>query len=424
MRLTAVRGTRDLLPDDLVAWRRVESVAREVFERFGYREIRTPLFEMTELFVRGVGETTDIVDKEMYTFQDRGGRSVALRPEGTASVVRACIEHSLIQSGAVRKLHYVGPMYRYERPQAGRYREFWQAGIEAFGVADAPIDAEVLVCAYEFLAELGLKDLVVQLNSIGDEERPAYVQQLRQYVEPRIEQFCGQCQGRLDKNPLRLLDCKVESCGELLADAPKILDSLSEESATHFDAVRRLLDRAGVPYVVNPYIVRGLDYYTRTAFEITAEGLGSQDAVLAGGRYDRLVEDVGGPSVPGIGFAAGIDRLLLAMEAQDVGVEAPPALDVYVVTIGDGLGEKAFEILTDLRRAGVAADMDYQSRSLRAQMKTANRLAVPYAVLLGEDEIAQDAATVRDMQDGSQETLPLADLPVRLAACINPRPES
>jgi histidyl-tRNA synthetase len=418
--IAKVRGTRDLLPEDMVAQQRVEQAAHEVFARFGYGEIRTPMFERTELFVRGIGEATDIVSKEMYTFDDRGGRSVTLRPEGTAGVVRACLEQNLFKQSPVHKLYYVGPMFRYERPQAGRYREFWQAGIEAFGVSDPLIDAEVLVCAYEFVAALGIKPVEIRLNSIGNEERPAYIEKLKDYIRPRLADLGGRDQERFEANPLRMLDSKDARTREMLADAPKVADHLSSESVEHFEAVRRLLDKSGVPYEVDPYIVRGLDYYTRTVFEITTDGLGAQDAILAGGRYDDLVSEVGGQAVPGIGFAAGLDRLILAMREQDVAIDEGSRHDVYVVTIGDDTRETAFEALTALRRAGMRAEMDHQGRSVRAQMKTANQLRVPYVVVLGEDEIAQQEATVRNMDDQSQETVPLAELASRLSARSNP----
>jgi histidyl-tRNA synthetase len=418
--IAKVRGTRDLLPDDMIALQRVEQAAHDVFARFGYGEIRTPMFERTELFVRGIGEGTDIVSKEMYTFEDRGGRSITLRPEGTAGVVRACLEQNLFKQCPVQKLYYVGPMFRYERPQAGRYREFWQAGIEAFGVSDAIIDAETLVCAYEFVSELGIKPVEIRLNSIGNEERPAYIEKLQEYIRPHLDEMGGRDKERFEANPLRMLDSKDERMRELLADAPKIGDHLSPESVEHFEAVRRLLDKANVPYVVDPLIVRGLDYYTRTVFEVTTVGLGAQDAILAGGRYDDLVSEVGGQSVPGIGFAAGLDRLILAMREQNVDVDERPKHDVYVVTIGDQAREAAFEALTALRRLGTRAEMDHQGRSVRAQMKTANQLGVPYVVVLGEDELARQEATVRDMGDQSQETVPLTELAARLSARTNP----
>ncbi len=420
MSIAKVRGTRDLFPEDMIAQQRVERAAHDVFARFGYGEIRTPVFERTELFVRGIGEGTDIVSKEMYTFEDRGGRSVTLRPEGTAGVVRACLEQSVFKQSPVQKLYYVGPMYRYERPQAGRYREFWQAGIEAFGVSDAVIDAETLVCAYEFVSALGIKPVEIRLNSIGNEERPAYIEKLQEYIRPHLDEMGGRDKERFEANPLRMLDSKNERMRDLLAGAPKIGDHLSPESVEHFEAVRRLLDRSDVPYVVDPLIVRGLDYYTRTVFEVTTVGLGAQDAILAGGRYDDLVSEVGGQAVPGIGFAAGLDRLILAMAEQDVAVEGRAKHDVYVVTVGDDAREAAFEALTALRRSGVRAEMGHQGRSVRAQMRAANQLSVPYVVVLGEDEIARQEATVRDMGDQSQETVPLTELAARLSARTNP----
>jgi len=418
--ITAIRGTRDLLPDELVWWRHVETAAREVFARFGYEEIRTPLFEATELFVRGVGEGTDIVEKEMYTFEDKGKRSLTLRPEGTAGVVRACIEHKLLEQAPVRKLYYIGPMYRYERPQAGRYREFWQAGIEAFGVAEPVMDAEVILCGYEFIAAVGLPNVVVQLNSIGHHERGEYLARLLDYVRPRREAFCPQCQHRIERNPLRLFDCKVPTCRALLADAPKTLDHLADESRKHLDAVRRLLDRAEVPYTLNPYIVRGLDYYTHTVFEVTAEGLGSQDAVLAGGRYDRLVEELGGKPTPGVGFGSGLDRLVLALQARRSVSPQPARLDAYLARIGAVPVEVVFELATRLRRAGLSVEMEYEGRSLRAQLKTADRLGARYTLLMGEEELARESVTVRRMEDGAQEVAPLSGVVALLVGGDNP----
>jgi histidyl-tRNA synthetase len=411
-----------LLPDELRWWRRVEAAARDVFARFGYDEIRTPLFEATELFVRGVGEGTDIVDKEMYTFEDKGNRSITLRPEGTAGVVRACIEHGLLDQIPVRKFCYIGRMYRYERPQAGRYREFWQAGIEVFGVADPIADAEVIVCGYEFIAALDLPGIVVQLNSIGHGERRDYVARLLDYARPLSERFCGKCQHRMERNPLRLFDCKVPTCRELLADAPKTLEHLADESRERLDTVRRLLDRAKVPYEMNPYIVRGLDYYTHTVFEVTAEGLGSQDAVLAGGRYDGLVEELGGKPTPGVGFGSGIDRLVLAMQAAQPDWREPPRVDAYIARIGSVPTEVAFVVATELRRAGLSVDMDYEGRSLRAQLKTADRLGARYTLLLGEDELARESVTIRRMDDGAQETVPLSQVVTALAGRDNRPP--
>ncbi|GIX05716.1 MAG: histidine--tRNA ligase [Candidatus Poribacteria bacterium] len=409
MRLTAIRGTRDLLPEELVRWRAVEETAREVFGRYGYREIRTPLFEATELFVRGVGAGTDIVEKEMYTFEDRGGRSLTLRPEGTAAVVRACLEHNLFAELPVLKLYYIGPMYRYERPQAGRYREFWQAGVEAFGSDDPALDAEVILCAYDFLTGLGLRSLTIHLNSLGDEERQTYVQALREYLAPHWDRLPARDRERFEKNPLRMLDSKEEITRALIQEAPQVLDFLSEKSRHHLETVCRLLEREGVPYRVNPHIVRGLDYYTHTVFEVTAEGLGAQDAVLAGGRYDHLVEEVGGRPTPGVGFAAGVDRLLLALEAQGVAPEPGPELDLYIAVIGEVRAE-ALALATRLRRAGYRVDLEFLGRSLRAQMKTAHKRNVPLVALLGEDELREQRATLRDMRSGEQRSVSLEEL--------------
>lgn len=420
MAMQTPKGTRDLLPAETYKWRFVEHRMREVFEIFGYQEIRTPIFEHTELFVRGVGDTTDIVEKEMYTFQDKGRRSLSLRPEGTASVVRACIQNRLFDTLPVLKLYYTGQMFRYERPQAGRYREFWQAGVEAFGSVDPRLDAEVIELAYQLLGSLGLTGLSVQINSLGDDTcRPAYREDLLAYIKEHLDELCGKCAARYERNPLRVLDCKESGCRAVMKDAPKSLDSLCTDCQEHFGEVKQSLDALGVGYEVNPYIVRGLDYYTRTAFAVVAAGLGAQDEVLGGGRYDKLVESLDGKPTPGVGFAFGLDRLLLALEAQDVTFPGSVTCEAYVIVLGEAAQANALKLCQRLRHLGIRTEMEFMGRSLRAQMKTANKMQVPYTLLLGEDEIARNCVVLRDMKDGEQEEIPTSEIAQALRAKLD-----
>ncbi|HHY92976.1 MAG TPA: histidine--tRNA ligase, partial [Firmicutes bacterium] len=384
MLTTAPRGTRDILPEEVAKWHYLEDIIRAHCRLFGYGEIRLPLFEHTELFQRGVGETTDIVEKEMYTFTDRGGRSLTLRPEATASSVRAYLEHNLSAGPQPVKFYYLGPMFRYDRPQAGRYRQFSQFGVEAIGSADPTLDAEVIILALDFYAKLGLKDLTVELNSIGCPVcRAEYRQALVAYLRDRAGELCESCVGRLERNPLRVLDCKEESCQAVTQGAPSLQDYLCNECQAHFHQVKECLESVGAKYVLNSSLVRGLDYYTKTVFEITWAGLGAQTALCGGGRYDGLVEECGGPPTPGVGFAMGLERVLLALEQAGIALPGKSAPEVFVaaVTAADNLA--AFNLVTELRRAGINADKDYLQRSLRAQLKQANRLAANQVVLVG-----------------------------------------
>jgi histidyl-tRNA synthetase len=415
-KLRSVKGTRDLLPPETAVWAAVEEVARDVFDRYGYAEIRTPILEETELFVRGVGEGTDIVGKEMYTFADKKGRSLTLRPESTAAVARAFVEHGMQSWPSPVKLWYVGPHFRYERPQAGRYRQFHQIGAELLGDPGPWSDAELLLMLVRFLAELGFSGLTVLLNTLGDESaRAAYRDALRDHLRPHAERLGEDSRRRLETNPLRILDTKDPAERELLAGAPELADHLDAESREHFAAVRRLLDRAGVAYRVEPRLVRGLDYYTRTVFEITAAGLGAQDAIVGGGRYDRLVADLGGPAVPGIGFAIGEDRLLDVLPAafRERAARRPAA---FVVAVGGAGPEEAVAFAEELRQAGVAATAELAGRSLGAAMKRADRSGARWAALLGDDEVAAGEVTVKDLGGGSQERLPRSAAVARLAA--------
>lgn len=403
-RIAAPRGTADILPDDARRWQALENAMRDVFARYGYGEIRTPIFEHTELFARGIGEDTDVVEKEMYTFEDRGERSLTLRPEGTAGAVRAYLERRLDTEPQPVKLWYAGPMFRYERPQAGRARQFHQLGAECIGTMDPAADAEIIAMAASLFRRIGLADYELHLNSIGCPQcRPAYVRKLREALEPVRDSLCKSCQDRFERNTLRVLDCKRESCRAATQDAPSILDSLCEECADHFGTVRRYLDELGIEYVINPRLVRGLDYYTKTVFEFLSPVLGAQDALGGGGRYDGLVETLGGPPTPAVGFAAGMERILLAAEGTLRGEAA--ALDAYVATLGDA-GRRVGVVLAErLRRAGMRAELDYMGRSLKAQMRQANRLGAKTVLIIGDDEAKAGTVQLRDMESGDERTV-------------------
>jgi len=411
MLTTGPRGTRDILPDSVGQWRYVEEKIRRICGLFGFQEIRTPVFEHTELFLRGIGETTDVVEKEMYTFTDRGGRSITLRPENTASAVRAYLEHKLYANVAVNKLFYIGPMFRYDRPQAGRYRQFHQFGVEAFGSASPAADAEVILLAVSFLKELGLSELRLSLNSVGCPHcRPLYREKLQEFFADKRGALCTDCQSRFERNPLRILDCKNERCQELSQGAPEMTDCLCVDCRDHFERLQSILTAAGASYVLNPRLVRGLDYYTKTAFEIQYAPLGAQSAVCGGGRYDGLVAECGGPDTPAIGFAAGMERVLLALEKQHLLPDLSDAPDVMLVALGDAAQDVAFQTLCRLRGRGLRAEMDFSDRSLKAKMKQADKSGVRYAVIIGEDEVKSDAALLKDMTTGEQEKIALQDL--------------
>ena len=410
--ITSVKGMRDLLPPETRVWNRLEETTREVFSLYGYDEIRTPVLEPTELFVRSVGEASDIVHKEMYSFTDRGGREVTLRPENTAGVARAFIEHCMPQAGGVKKLYCVGPQYRYERPQKGRYREFRQIGAEVLGAADPATDAELLVMLFDLLGRLGFTGLSVSLNSVGSEEsRPAYVEALRAYPLAHEETMGEDDRRRLRENPLRVLDTKDRSLAGLLEAAPRVLDHLDPASQSHHEELLALLDAARIPYRIEPRLVRGLDYYTRTVFEVTARGLGAQDALLGGGRYDRLVADLGGPKTPGIGFAIGEDRLVgvlpEAFRLEAVESFAPVAL----VALEPADRAAALALASELRGAGIAVDFDPAGKGPGAGLKAASKRGARRAILLGQRERETGIAVVKDLVERSQQEVPLADLP-------------
>lgn len=409
--MQALKGTHDILPEEVYKWDYMEGVIRDVCARYGYKEIRTPIIEATELFQRGIGDTTDVVTKEMYTFTDRGNRSVTLRPENTASAVRAYLEHKMYGDQQVHKMFYIGSMFRYDRPQAGRYREFHQFGLEVLGASSPLADAEVIAMACEIFHKLGLRDLDLHLNSIGDKNcRPAYRQKLIEFFEGKKDQLCDDCRERLYKNPLRILDCKEEGCKKASVGAPEITDYLCDDCHAKFEAVKHYLDGLGISYTVDPRLVRGLDYYTNTAFEIQYPPLGAQSAVCGGGRYDGLVEEIGGPSTPGIGFAIGLERLLLALEMQNL-IPAPKSQKrVYIAALGEDAVAEGFKIQEELRGLGILTDMDLQGRSLKGQMKQAGKLDSQFTVIIGSNELEKGAAAVKNMADGTQEDIPFAEV--------------
>ncbi len=413
--ITAPRGMYDLLPDEAWRWQHLEATARETFRSHGYSEIRTPIIEETRLFARGIGESSDIVTKEMYTFADRKERSFTLRPEGTASIVRAFIEHKLHARKPLSKLYYIGPMFRYERPQAGRNRQFYQIGAEALGSDSPLLDFEIIELAYSFFQRLGFKGLDLSINSLGcSKDRTDYAAALREHFSDKLPMLCGDCKERLEKNPLRVLDCKVESCRNLAAAAPTTKQHLCDECGEHLGVVCRLLDRAGIKHNVDTRLVRGLDYYTRTVFEIHHSALGARSAVCGGGRYDGLVEQIGGPPTPATGFSIGIEAALLAMQKEGVETPAEPGPDAYICSIGDEASFEAALLATELRKANLAVEFDYEGRSLKAQMKQANKMRVRFALILGDDELAQNSVRVREMATGEESSVSRAELAKRL----------
>ena len=401
--ISGIRGTRDILPSEVGRWQHVERVAADVCVRYGYSEVRTPVIEREELFAKGTGESTDIVQKEMYAFTDKGGERITLRPEATPSMVRTFVEHSLEQELPFAKLYSLGPMFRYERPQKGRYRQFHQLDVEVFGLADPAIDGEVIDMAATFVAELGIQSAELVINSVGCEEcRPAFSAALVEALGDRLAKLCGDCQRRAGTNPLRIFDCKVPADQPLIDELPRSENFLCKECLRHFEEVRRHLDVYGHPYRVSHRLVRGLDYYTRTTFEMLDTGLGAQNALLGGGRYDHLVKQLGGPDRPGIGFAAGLERLVLALPDQ-VGVTR--SADVFVVALGEDCWSSARVLARDLRMSGLTALIDYGGRSSKSQMKRANRSGAERMLILGEDELATNIVTVKEMDTGSQKTL-------------------
>ncbi|UOE54528.1 histidine--tRNA ligase [Cytobacillus oceanisediminis] len=411
MSIRIPRGTQDILPGEVEKWQLIEEKARELCEKFQYREIRTPIFEHTELFLRSVGDTTDIVQKEMYTFEDRGGRSLTLRPEGTASTVRSFVEHKMYGDASQPvKLYYMGPMFRYERPQAGRFRQFVQFGVEAIGSADPAIDAEVIALAMSLYRSMGLQKLKLIVNSLGDKEsRSAHREALVNHFKPRIGEFCQDCQNRLEKNPMRILDCKQDREHELMKSAPSIIDYLNDDSKAYFEKVQKYLKNLDIDFTVDPNLVRGLDYYNHTAFEIMSdsEGFGAITTLCGGGRYNGLTEEIGGPEAPGIGFALSIERFIAALEAEKVDLPLNKGIDCYLVSLGEEAKDYTVGLLQKLRMAGYSAERDYLDRKIKAQFKAADRSDAKFVAVLGEDELKANKINVKSMESGEQIELDL-----------------
>ena len=411
MLTNAPRGTKDILPDTVGDWLYVEDNIRSLCRRFGYQEIRTPMFEHTELFQRGIGEGTDVVDKEMYTFTDRGDRSITLRPENTASAVRAYLQNKLYAENALTKLFYIGSMFRYDRPQAGRMREFHQFGVEAIGESNPAVDAEIILLAMKLLQGLGLNDLELYINSVGCPTcRAKYRTMLQDFFRDKLDDLCEDCRSRFDRAPMRILDCKKDAEKPYMKDAPKITDCLCDECSDHFQKLQKHLTKAGVKFELDPRLVRGLDYYTKTAFEVKYPPLGAQSAVAGGGRYDGLIEEMGGNPTPAVGFATGLERVLLALEKQGLLPNNNRSVDVYVVALGEAAQEEAFKLVMDLRDAGFSAAVDYAGRSMKAQMKQANKLGAKFAAIMGDDELSEGVVMLRDMAGSEQEKVPVNEL--------------
>lgn len=405
-----IKGTEDVLPKDSYRWQFVEDVMRKESAAYGFKEIRTPVFEHTELFARGVGQTTDVVQKEMYTFDTKGGESVTLRPEGTAGAARAVLEHGLVNDSLPIKASYFVSCYRYEKPQAGRLREFHQFGLECYGTQSPAADAELICAAQSIFDRLGIKQLRLEINSIGCPTcRAEYHKALKEYFYGYKDELCETCNSRLEKNPMRILDCKSPICSKIAQGAPKITDYLCDECKEHFASVQKYLDAAGVEYTVNPTIVRGLDYYTKTVFEFVTDFIGAQGTVCGGGRYDGLIEELGGKHLPSLGFAMGIERLLMLMDKQGIEIPKPSTCDLYVAVMGESASLKSFEIIKAVRSCGLIAETDIVGRGLRAQMKYADKIGAKFSMVLGDNEIEQGKAVIKNMSSGEQTEIVLDD---------------
>jgi histidyl-tRNA synthetase len=409
MKYSALKGVHDIFPPDIHTWHKIEGVARDVFSTYGFQELRVPIIESTDIFIRSIGETTDIVEKEMYTFSDKAERRITLRPEGTAPAVRCYVEHRLFNLPSPQKFYYSGPMFRYERPQAGRFRQFFQIGVEAFGVAGPKIDAEILSMLRLLLGRLGLQGINFEVNSIGCENcRPGFRKALIDFFSDRLNGFCPDCKRRYDQNPLRILDCKVEACIKLRADAPRVTDFLCSDCRDHFNTFLSYLKSLDVPYIINPNMVRGLDYYTRTTFEVTCEHLGAQNAIAAGGRYDGLVKDFGGPPTPAVGFAIGMERL--ASLLKSTGDQHIPFPEVLIAAIGESGEREGFVIAEGLRDKGIWAELGYACSSLKNQLRKADRLSAKFVLIIGDDEIAAGRLKWKRLSDSSQGEVPIAEV--------------
>ncbi len=415
----AVKGTNDILPADSHNWQFVEGKMLETASLYGYKEIRVPVFEHTEVFLRSVGDTTDVVQKEMYTFDDKGGRSITLRPELTAGVIRSAIENGLVNGALPAKVCYIGGCYRYEKPQAGRLREFHQFGVECIGAPAPNADAEVIALARQVLTSVGIEKIALEINSIGCPEcRKAYHAALKEYFSSNIDELCGTCKERLERNPMRILDCKSPVCSEIAAKAPVVLDYLCDDCRDHFEGVQAHLTAQGIEYTVNPHIVRGLDYYTRTVFEFVSGDIGAQSTVCGGGRYDGLISQMGGPTVASLGFGMGIERLMLLLKAQEAELPKAQTTDLYIAALGDKALLKASALCAELRQEGYKAETDICSRGLKAQMKFADKIGAKYTVVLGDDEIDSGIARLKDMTEGTVREIKLAELTEELGEAI------
>jgi len=405
------KGTQDILPEDISKWYYIENTIKEILNKYGYKEIRTPIFEHTELFVRGIGESTDIVTKEMFTFPDRKGRSLTLRPEGTAPVVRAYLENKMDRISKVIKLFYLGPMFRCEKPQAGRFRQFNQFGIEIIGTKSSAADAEVILTVLEIYRKLGLKNLEILINSVGCKKcRVDYIQKLKKYLKDKKDFLCSECKERYKKNPLRVFDCKKDSCQKTIEAAPVIAENLCQECESHFSEVKSYLDDQKIIFHEDPRLVRGLDYYTKTAFEIISGGLGAQNAIGGGGRYDDLVEELGGTPNPAVGFAAGIERMIIAIDQQKIEWPIKKGLDIFVAKVNEKNKVVVFRLLQKIRNAGLSADIDYSGGSLKSQMRIANKIGARYTVIVGEEELSKNMVILRNMQTKEQKEVQIDNL--------------
>ncbi|MCD4651666.1 MAG: histidine--tRNA ligase [Candidatus Cloacimonetes bacterium] len=420
MKYPIPRGTFDILPESSYKWNYIESLFKDIAERYNYRRITTPIFERTELFERSVGNTSDIVEKEMYKFQDKKGRNFALRPEGTAGVVRSLVDNALASQGSLAMLWYMGPMFRYDRPQKGRYRQFYQYGIENIGSHHPFIDAEVISIGWVLLKTLGLKGFELQINSLGDDTDSAvYDAALISYFTPYKKSLCQDCLNRLERNPKRLLDCKVSTCKEIAAQAPNILEFLSDDNQQHFHLVQRYLKLMNIPFIINPRIVRGLDYYTHTAFEFVTDSLGTQNTLLGGGRYNKLVEQMGGKPMPGIGFAGGFERLMMVMEQEGCSFGKKPLPQAYFIVAGDVAQEPAIKLMQSLREQGIALTWNPDKISFKAQMKSADKSGATWTLIIGEDEVAASTVTIRNMETGKQQAVSISDTDIIAEYILN-----
>lgn len=411
MLTNAPKGTKDMLPDQAYKWHYIEDSFAEICRKYGFEEIRTPIFEHTELFQRGVGDTTDIVQKEMYNFQDYGKRNITLKPEGTSPVVRAYVEHKMYAGVQPSKFYYNIPCFRYEKPQSGRLREFHQFGVETFGTSDMMADAEIISLANDFLCEMGITDIELRINSVGCPEcRKDHREALKKFLEPKYDQLCDTCKDRYNRNPMRILDCKSHVCQELVKGAPMMLDYLCDDCRDAFDELKGNLDAMGIEYTVDPGIVRGLDYYTKTAFEFVTSRIGAQGTVCGGGRYDHLVEEIGGPSTPGVGFGLGKERLLMTMEACGADIPESPGADVFIAVMGEDAKKTGLGLMRELRHKGISVQMDIMGRNIKNQFKYANRIKASKTIVIGQDEIESGSLVIKDMETSQQRTIPMESI--------------